>query len=430
MTAPATHRLDPGEIAAIRGDFPVLSRTVRGGKPLVYLDSGATSQKPTCVLHAEEDFNRRYYAAVHRGAHQLAEEATDFYERGRLTLAGFLGAAPGEVVWTKNATEALNLIAHGFITTSAAGGDPRLRLGPGDVIVTTRAEHHANLLPWQAVAARTGATLRWVEVTEDGRVDLESLGVIDERTKVVAFTHVSNVTGAITPVAPIVAAARAVGALTVLDACQSVPHLPFDFADLGVDFAVFSGHKMLGPTGVGGLVGRADLLEALPPFLTGGSMVEVVTMTGATYAPPPTRFEAGTQMVSQVVGLTAAAGYLGEIGMDRVAAHEAELAAQLLSGMADIPGVRILGPTDTGERIATVAFEVSGVHPHDVGQYLDDAGVAIRVGHHCAQPIHQALGVYASARASTHVYNTAEDIDVFLDRLAQVRSFFGEGGGP
>ncbi len=428
MTAPATHLLTPREIAAIRGDFPVLGRTVRGGRPLVYLDSGATSQRPTCVLDAEEDFNRNYNAAVHRGAHQLAEEATDLYEQGRVALARFVGARTEELVWAKNATEALNLVAHAFITTTALGGDPRFTLGEGDVIVTTRAEHHANLVPWQQVAARTGATLKWLEVTPDGRIDLDSLNAIDERTKVVAFTHVSNVTGAITPVDQIASAAQAVGAITVLDACQSVPHLPFDFAELGVDFAAFSGHKMLGPTGVGALVGRSELLHAMPPMLTGGSMVEVVTMDGATYSEPPTRFEAGTQMVSQIVGLTAAAGYLAEIGMAQVAAHESELARHLLQGIAEIPGVRILGPVEPDRRIATVAFDVEGVHPHDVGQLLDDAGIAIRVGHHCAQPIHQALGVHSSARVSTHVYNTAEDIDVFLEQLARVRPFFSGGG--
>src|SRR5690625_25546 len=425
---PATHVLSAREIAAIRADFPVLARTVRGGVPLVYLDSGATSQKPSCVLDAEEDFNRNYNAAVHRGAHQLAEEATELYERGREVLAGFVGAGTQELVWAKNATEALNLVAHAFITSAATGGDPRLRLGEGDVIVTTRAEHHANLVPWQEVAARTGASLRWLEVTEDGRIDVDTLDLIDERTKVVAFTHVSNVTGAISPVREILDAAKAVGALTVLDACQSVPHLPFDFRALGVDFAVFSGHKMLGPTGVGALVGKSELLHAMPPFLTGGSMVELVTMETATFAAPPARFEAGTQMVSQVVGLTAAAEYLSEIGMEQIAAHETELATHLLRGMAEIPGIRVLGPVEPQARIATVAFDVDGVHPHDVGQLLDNAGVAIRVGHHCAQPIHQALGVHASARVSTHVYNTVDDLDAFLEHLARVQPFFGIGG--
>lgn len=428
MSAPTTHRLSERDVASIRADFPLLARTVRGGRPLVYLDSGATSQRPTCVLDAEEDFSRNYNAAVHRGAHSLAEEATELYERGREVLATFVGAHTDELVWTKNATEALNLIAFAFSETSLRGGDPRFTIGEGDSIVVTELEHHANLVPWQEVAARTGATLKWLGATPDGRIDLDTLDVIDSSTKVVAFTHVSNVTGAISPVSQIVDAARSVGALTVLDACQSVPHLPVNFADLGVDFLVFSGHKMLGPTGVGGLVGRYDLLEAMPPFITGGSMVEVVTMETATYSAPPTRFEAGTQMVSQIVGLTAAAEYLTEIGMDQVAAHGADLTAHLLEGMAKIPGVRILGPAEAADRIGVVAFEVEGVHPHDVGQVLDNAGIAIRVGHHCAQPIHQALGVYASARVSLHVYNTIADIDAFLTALAGVRPFFGLGG--
>ncbi|QGH70956.1 SufS family cysteine desulfurase [Pseudactinotalea sp. HY158] len=426
-TAHRPDRLTAAELAAVRADFPVLERAVRGGRPLVYLDSGATSQKPRCVLEAEEDFYLQRNAAVHRGAHQLAEEATEAYEDARARLAGFVGAAPGEVVWTKNATEAINLVANAFITTSALPGgdaDPLFRLRAGDEICVTRAEHHANLVPWQHVAARTGATLRWLDVRADGRIDLDTLSAVNERTRVVAFTHVSNVTGAITPVAPIVAAARAVGALTVLDACQSVPHLPVDVRALGVDFAAFSGHKMLGPTGIGALVGRADLLEAMPPFLLGGSMVEVVTMETTTFAAPPARFEAGTQMIAQAVGLAAAAEYLDELGMAAVAAHEHELATQLLDGIAEIPGVRVLGPVDPVDRIGTVAFTVEGVHPHDVGQLLDDAGVAVRVGHHCAQPLHRALGAPVSARASTSIYNTAAEIDVFLEQLARVRPFF------
>ena len=418
----------PQELQAIRADFPVLSRHVRGDKPLVYLDSAATSQRPTCVVAAEQEFSHNYNAAVHRGAPHLAEEATERFEQGRRVLADFVGADEHELVWAKNATEALNLVAHAFITSTAVGGDPRFVLTPDDVIVVTEAEHHANLVPWQQVAERTGAQLRWLGVTADGRVNLDDLDVIDERTKVVAFTHASNVTGAITPVEQIIAAAQAHGALTVVDACQSVPHLPFNFASLGADFAAFSGHKMLGPTGIGTLIGRRELLEAMPPFLTGGSMVEVVTMESSTYAPPPIRFEAGTQMVSQVVGLTAAAQYLSELGMDNIAAHEESLTTHLLTEMAQIPGVRILGPATPQQRLSTVAFDVEGVHPHDVGQILDAAGVAIRVGHHCAQPVHQAFGVYASARLSTQVYNTIEDIDTFISHLAHVREFFGLGG--
>lgn len=425
--------LTAAELAAVRADFPLLQRTVRDGKPLVYLDSGATSQKPQCVLDAEQDFYERRNAAVHRGAHALAEEATEAYEQARAAVAGFVGVDPGELVWAKNATEAINLVAYAIGNASAGrGGEAaqRFRIGPGDEIVVTEAEHHANLVPWQELCARTGATLRWIGLDDEGRLDLGTLDVLTERTAVVALTHASNVTGAISPVAEVVAAARAATggrALVVLDACQSVPHLPVDLSALDVDFAAFSGHKMLGPTGVGALYGRRELLEALPPFLHGGSMVEVVTMAETTYLPPPQRFEAGTQMVAQTIGLHAAVGYLGELGMDAVAAHEATLAARLLEGVAQIPDVRVLGPTTTADRLATVAFAVDGVHPHDVGQYLDDAGIAVRVGHHCAQPLHRRLGVASSARASAGVYTDSSDVDAFLDALARVRPFFGGG---
>lgn len=422
--------LSATELAAVRADFPLLERTVRDGKPLVYLDSGATSQKPQCVLDAEQDFYERRNAAVHRGAHQLAEEATEAYEQARAAVARFVGVDDGEIVWTKNATEGLNLVAYAISNATLGRGGAaaeRLRLREGDEIVVTEAEHHANLVPWQELCARTGATLRWLGLTDDGRIDLGTLSVITERTRVVAFTHISNVTGAVSPVEPIVAAARSVGALVVLDACQSVPHLPVDLRALGVDFAAFSGHKMLGPTGVGALYGRRELLEAMPPVLTGGSMVEVVTMAETTYMPPPQRFEAGTQMVAQTVGMHAAVGYLAELGMEGVATHEAELAQRLLAGIAELPDVRVLGPSDTADRIATVAFAVDDVHPHDVGQYLDDAGIAVRVGHHCAQPLHRRLGVASSARASTSVYTTTEDVDAFLEVLARVRPFFVEG---
>nr|WP_210732300.1 SufS family cysteine desulfurase [Cellulomonas denverensis] len=417
------------ELAAVRADFPLLTRTVRGGKPLVYLDSGATSQKPEVVLDAEQDFYAQRNAAVHRGAHQLAEEATEAFEAARTQVASFVGADTEEIVWTSNATAAINLVAYAMSNASAGRGGAAARqfaLGPGDEIVTTELEHHANLVPWQELAARTGATLRWLGVTDDGRIDLSDLGtVVNERTRVLAFTHASNVTGAITDVAPLVARAREVGALTVLDACQSVPHLPVDLHQLGVDFAAFSGHKMLGPTGVGALYGRRELLEAMPPVTTGGSMVEVVTMESTTFAPPPRRFEAGTQMVSQAVAMGAAATYLAELGMDAVAAHEAELTVALLDAVSSVPGVRIIGPTVPEQRLAAVSFVVDGVHAHDVGQVLDDAGVAVRVGHHCAQPLHRRFGIAATARASAAVYTTREEIEVFREALAGVRAFFG-----
>ena len=420
--------LSATELAAVRADFPLLTRTVRGGKPLVYLDSGATSQKPDPVLDAEQDFYLQRNAAVHRGAHQLAEEATEAFEGARGAVAHFVGADPDEIVWTSNATAGINLVAYALSNATAGRGGAaaaRFVLRPGDEIVVTEAEHHANLVPWQELAARTGAVLRWLEVGDDGRILVEQAAtVVTERTKVLAFTHASNVTGAVTDVAPLVARARAVGALTVLDACQSVPHMPVDLHALGVDFAAFSGHKMLGPTGVGALYGRRELLEAMPPVTTGGSMVEVVTMTETTYAPPPQRFEAGTQMVAQAVGMGAAARYLTELGMDAVAAHERDLAAQLLT-IGELPGVRIIGPLDTADRLAVVSFVVDGVHSHDVGQMLDDAGIAVRVGHHCAQPLHRRFGVAATARASASVYTTAQEIETFRESLGTVRAFFG-----
>jgi cysteine desulfurase/selenocysteine lyase len=425
----AARTLDATELAAVRADFPLLARTLRGGRPLVYLDSGATSQKPEVVLDAEQDFYIQRNAAVHRGAHQLAEEATEAFEDARERVASFVGVSPGSLVWTSNATAGINLVAYAMSNASLGRGGAaaqQFALRPGDEIVVTEAEHHANLVPWQELAFRTGATLKWLGVDNDGRIRLDDLDtVVTDRTKVLAFTHASNVTGAITPVAPFVARARAVGALTVLDACQSVPHLPVDLTALGVDFAAFSGHKMLGPTGVGALYGRRELLEAMPPVTTGGSMVEVVTMASTTYAPPPQRFEAGTQMVSQAVGMGAAASYLAELGMDAVAAHEAHLAGLLLDAVASVPGVRVIGPTDTRDRLATVSFVVDGVHAHDVGQVLDDAGVAVRVGHHCAQPLHRRFGVASTSRASAAVYTTDEEIAVFREALAGVRTFFG-----
>ncbi|PYF97343.1 cysteine desulfurase / selenocysteine lyase [Georgenia satyanarayanai] len=436
MSAPVTTgsgALSAAELAAVRADFPILGRTTRSGRPLVYLDSAATSQKPQCVIDAEQDFYEQRNAAVHRGAHQLAEEATEAYEQARSAVAAFVGVDTDEIVWTKNATEGINLVAYAMSNASLGrGGDravERFALRAGDEIVVTEAEHHANLVPWQELCARTGATLRWIGLTDEGRLDADTFDVIGERTRLVALTHASNVTGAVSPVAEIVRRARAAGALVLLDACQSVPHLPVDLRALDVDFAVFSGHKMLGPTGVGALYGRRELLNEMPPFLTGGSMVQVVTMEGTTYADAPQRFEAGTQMVSQTVGLRAAVDYLAELGMDAVAAHEHMLTERLLAGISSVPGVRVLGPQDAADRLAVVAFSVDGVHPHDVGQVLDNAGVAVRVGHHCAQPVHQRLGVHASARASASIYTTEQEIDVFVEELGKVRHFFGVDHG-
>lgn len=425
---PVETQLSTTELAAVRADFPLLERTVRGGQTLVYLDSAATSQKPQVVLDTEVDFYEQRNAAVHRGAHQLAEEATEAFEQARAAVAAFVGADEGEIVWQPGATAAINVVAYAFSNASLGrGGEAaeRFRLVPGDEIVVTEAEHHANLVPWQELCARTGAVLRWIPVGDDGRLDLSNLdAIVTERTKVLAFGHVSNVTGAVAPVATLVAAAQRVGALTVLDACQSVPNMPVNFHELGVDFAAFSGHKMLGPTGVGALYGRRELLEAMPPTVTGGSMVEVVTMESTTYAPPPQRFEAGTQMVAQAVGMGCAAQYLDELGMAGVARHETELAAEMLK-IADIPGVRVIGPLDTADRLAVVSFVVDGVHAHDVGQVLDDKGIAVRVGHHCAQPLHRRFGVAATARASASVYTTVEEVVAFREALAGVRAFFG-----
>jgi cysteine desulfurase / selenocysteine lyase len=409
----------PLDVDAIRADFPILKRVMRGGKQLAYLDSGATSQRPLQVLDAEREFLTTSNGAVHRGAHQLMEESTDAYEQGRADIAVFVGVDADELVFTKNATEALNLVSYVL-------GDQRFdkAVGPGDVIVTTELEHHANLVPWQELARRTGATLRWYRVTEDGRIDLDSLQ-LDERVKVLTFTHHSNVTGALTPVAELVSQAKAVGALTVLDACQSVPHQAVDFHALDVDYATFSGHKMLGPNGIGVLYGRRELLNAMPPFITGGSMIETVTMEETTYAPAPQRFEAGTPMTSQVVGLAEAARYLRLIGMDNVEAHERQLVTAALEGLSGIDGVRIIGPTSLADRGSPVSFVVDGVHAHDVGQVLDDEGVAVRVGHHCAIPLHRRFGVAATARASFALYNVSDEVDRLVAGVQRAIDFFG-----
>jgi cysteine desulfurase / selenocysteine lyase len=419
MATPAA-AASPLDVAAIRADFPILKRVMRSGNPLAYLDSGATSQRPLQVLDAEREFLLTSNGAVHRGAHQLMEESTDAYEQGRAEVAAFVGADADELVFTKNATEAINLVSYVL-------GDKRFdghAVGPGDVIVTTEMEHHANLVPWQELARRTGATLRWYGVTEDGRIDLDSLE-LDERVKVVAFTHHSNVTGAIAPVEELVSRAKAVGALTLLDACQSVPHQPVNFHNLDVDYAAFSGHKMLGPNGIGVLYGRRELLNAMPPFITGGSMIATVFMEATTYAPAPQRFEAGTPMTSQVVGLAAATRYLSAIGMDAVEGHERELVGAAIEGLSGVEGVRIIGPKWLDDRGSPVAFVVEGIHAHDVGQVLDDDGVAVRVGHHCAWPLHRRFGIAATARASFAVYNTPDEVDSLVAGVRRAVDFFG-----
>lgn len=416
------------DVSAVRADFPILSTTVQGA-PLVYLDSAATSQKPRAVIDAEISFLTGANAAVHRGAHTLAAEATELFEDARSAVAGFVGAPPEQLVWTSGATAGLNLVAYGIGNATIGRGAPasaRLALRPGDELVVTESEHHANLIPWQELAARIGAVLRHIPVRDDGTIDLDAAAsVVGDRTRLIAFPHVSNVLGIVNPVEELVALARAVGAVTVLDACQSAPHLSLDLPALGVDFAVFSGHKMLGPYGIGGLYGRSEMLAALPPFLTGGSMITTVTLDEAAYLPPPQRFEAGTQPVSQAIGLAAAARYLEGVGMDAVHAHERALAERMGAGLREIPGIRLLGDAEGAERVGLWSFDVTGVHAHDVGQFLDARGVAVRVGHHCAQPLHRRLGLTASVRASTAVYNTADDVDVFLDAVSGVRGFFG-----
>jgi cysteine desulfurase/selenocysteine lyase len=427
----ALSAMDNAEVLRIRNDFPVLNQTVNG-RPLIYLDSGATSQNPLSVIEAEQEFYEQRNAAVHRGAHHLAVEATEVFEDARQTVADFVGAAYEEIVWTSNATEGLNVVSYALsnaaLWAAQGRGDSRLRdlaPGPGDEIVVTEMEHHANLIPWQELAYRTGATLRHIPLDDAGVLRMDKAAeIVGERTKLLAFTHASNVLGTINPVSDLVALARRAGALVVLDACQSAPHLALDVKHLDVDFAVFSGHKMLGPTGVGVLYGKQELLDVLPPVLTGGSMITTVTMERAEYLPAPQRFEAGTQKISQAVALAAAVNYLTETGIDRVHRWESELGQRMVAGLEAIDGVRVLGPAAGQDRIGLAAFDVAGVHAHDVGQFLDARGIAVRVGHHCAQPLHRRLGLTATTRASAYLYNTTDDVDEFLDAVSGVRAYF------
>ena len=408
---------------AIAKDFPILDRTIRDGKRLVYLDSGATSQKPNVVIEAESNFYRLHNAAVHRGAHQLAEEATDAYEGAREIVATFLNASVDEIIFTKSATESLNLISYAM--GNAAPGN-RFHLQAGDSIVVTEMEHHANLIPWQQLAARTGATLKWFSVTDEGRLDLSQINsVIDEKTKVVTLTHQSNVLGTINPLDAITKRAHEVGAVVVLDACQSVPHMKTDVKALDVDFLAFSGHKAVGPTGVGIFWGRAELLADLPPFLTGGSMIENVTMESATWAPAPKKFEAGVPNMAQAVGLGAALTYLTRIGMDNIHKHEIALTKYLIEGLSAISDLRIIGPKTTELRGGVVSFTLGDIHPHDLGQYLDSQGIAVRTGHHCAWPLTRKLGVPATTRASVYLYNTTDDLDALIVGVQGAQKYFG-----
>jgi cysteine desulfurase / selenocysteine lyase len=410
------------DVARLRKDFPILDRTVRGGRPLVYLDSANTSQKPRQVIDTLTEFYERHNANIHRATHELGEEATAAYEGARIKAARFIGAADEtEVVFTKNVSEAINLVAYSL--GNAAG---QLGIGEGDEVVVTEMEHHSNIVPWQLLCQRTGATLRWFSVTQDGRLDLSQADeLINERTKIVALAHQSNVLGTINPVTEIAARAHAAGALVLVDAAQSVPHGLMDVSSLGADFVGFTGHKMCGPTGIGVLWARRELLDEMPPFLGGGEMIETVYMERSTYAPPPHKFEAGTMPIAQAVGLGAAVDYLSDLDLAAVRAHEQNLLERALPALGEIDGLRILGPTGAAGRGSAVSFTLDGVHPHDVSQVLDDRGVAVRAGHHCAWPLHRALGVQSSTRASFYLYNTAEEVDALAEGIRAAQKFFG-----
>ena len=408
---------------SIRQDFPILGRTVRNGKKLVYLDSAATSQKPLSVLDAERNFYLNHNAAAHRGAHLLAEEATDAFEGARAVVADFISAQSSEIVFTKSATESINVVSYGF-SNHLPKNDP-FYINEQNNIVVTQLEHHANLLPWQQLAKRSGAKLSWLGITKDAQIDISNIeSVINEKTKIVAITHQSNVSGAITQLEPVVKRAREVGAIVLLDACQSVPHMAVDVNKLDVDFLTYSGHKAVGPTGVGVLWGRSELLEKMEPMITGGSMIDHATIESATWAKAPKKFEAGVPNMAQAVGLGAALNYLTKIGMGRIHAHEEILVERALTGLQNISGVEIIGSKTSVNRGSAISFTIEGVHPHDVGQVLDDLGIAVRTGHHCAWPLMQELKLNATTRASFYLYNTPEEVDVFLDGINQVKKFF------
>ena len=409
-------------LSAIRQDFPILKREIRGNNRLIYLDSGATSQKPNSVMAAERDFYENHNAAVHRGAHQLAEEATELYEGARAKVAAFINADIDEVIFTKSATESINAIAYSLGNARAGS---KFHIKPGDRIVVSEMEHHANLIPWQELSARTGAELVWFKVSDNGRLDLSNMDeLINERTKIVALTHQSNVLGTIVPLDQVTAKAHSVGALFVLDACQSVPHYKVDVKALNVDFIAFSGHKMLGPTGVGILWGKKSLLDEMPPFLTGGSMIETVTMESATYLGAPKRFEAGVPNMAQAIGLGAAVDYLNAIGLDEIHAHEVELTKRALDGLQSIKGLSVIGPKDLEMRGGVVSFAVEGVHPHDLGQALDQYGIAVRTGHHCAWPLMRRFKTVATTRASFYLYNDFDEIEALVDGVERARKYF------
>ena len=409
-----TRQFDP---RALREDFPILQRRVRGGKPLVYLDSAATSQKPAAVIQALEDFYRTTNANIHRGVYELSEAATLAYDQARAKVARLINAPdPRQCIFVRNTTEAINLVAQSW---------GRANLGPGDVVVLSLLEHHSNIVPWQLVTRERGAELRYIDIDDSGRLRLEQLDdyLATGRVKLVSVTHVSNALGTINPVAEIVERAHAAGALVLVDGAQSVPHLPVDVQALGVDFYAFSGHKMLGPMGIGVLYGRRELLEAMPPFLGGGDMIRTVTLEESTWADLPAKFEAGTPSVADAVALGVAVDYLQSLGLPAIRQHEKELVRYALARLDEIPGVTLYGPVGE-DRSGVVSFTLGDVHPHDIAGILDSEGIAIRAGHHCAQPLMRRLSVVATARASVYLYNTEEDIDRLVDGLLIVRQLF------
>jgi cysteine desulfurase / selenocysteine lyase len=401
----------------VRADFPILGREFEG-KPLVYLDSAATSQKPAQVIDAIDDHYRRTNANIHRGVYKLAQEATDLFEGARERIARFVGDAYESTLFTKNATEAINLVAYSW---------GRANVGPGDEVLITQMEHHSNIVPWQLLCEQTGATLRYLSVSEAGELSLDELDAVlgDGRVKLVGVAHVSNVLGTINPVAEIAARARAAGAVTLVDGSQAVPQMPVNLRELDVDFYAWTGHKALGPTGVGVLHGRRELLEAMPPFLGGGDMISTVSFEGSSWNELPFKFEAGTSPVAQGVGLGAAIDYLAEIGMERIRAHEKDLTAYTLGRLAEVDGLRSFGPPDPERRGGVVSFAIDGIHPHDLAELCDREAVCIRAGHHCAQPLMRRFDVPATARASFHVYNAREDVDRLVDALKSAREVFG-----
>jgi len=411
------------ELEVVRKDFPILERTLAGGLPLVYLDSANTSQKPQVVIDTMVDHLERHNANIARAMHQLGAESTEAFETARDRVAAFIKApSRDEVVFTKNASEALNLAAN----TMAWPGP--LQVGPGDEVVITEMEHHSNIVPWQLLTERTGATLRWFGLTDDGRLDLSNLDeLITERTKVVSLTWVSNMLGTINPVAQIAARAHEVGAIVVVDASQAVPQLPVDVAASGADLLAFTGHKCVGPTGIGVLWGRREVLDQLPPFLGGGEMIETVSMERSTYAPIPHKFEAGTPPIVEAIGLGAALDYLGHLGMDAVHAHEQAITSYALEALQTVPGLTILGPLSAAERGGAISFELEGAHPHDIATVLDTRGVAVRAGHHCAKPAHARFGVQSSTRMSSYLYTTPAEIDALVEALEYTRSYFKLG---